>query len=285
MSRIAYVNGLYVSQAEAAVNIEDRGYQLSDGVYEVIAVADGRLVDCDAHMDRLARSLAGLRITYPCSPATIVLIMERIIRRNSVRNGQVYLQISRGVAPRNHSFPAKDVKSSLVLTANHRKPPSEEVVARGAKVITVPDTRWARPDLKTVSLLPNVLAKQQAVEEGALEAWFTDNDGLVTEGSSTNAWIVTDGQEIVTRPLDHDILAGITRQTVIAVARANNMRVTERAFSVREAKTSEEAFYTSTTSFVMPVIAIDGASVGTGEPGRVTLQLLDAYRRHIAAGG
>lgn len=282
MSRIAYVNGTYVHQSDALVNVEDRGYQLADGVYEVTAVFEGRLVDCDAHMERLERSLAGLRIEPPCSRSNIVLIMERIVRRNHIRNGQIYLQITRGVAPRYHAFPAEDVKSSLVMTANHRRPPSDEAVARGAKVITLPDTRWSRPDIKTVSLLPNVLAKQKAVESGALEAWFTDENGLVTEGSSTNAWIVTEGQEIVTRPLGQELLAGITRQTVIAVARANNMRVTERAFSVDEAMKAKEAFLTSTTSFVMPVVSIDDTPVDTGEPGRVTLQLLDAYRRHVA---
>lgn len=284
MSRIAYVNGSYVLQSEAAVNVEDRGYQLADGVYEVIAVFDGRLVDCDAHMDRLERSLAGLRIAPPCRLPIIVLIMERIVRRNHIRNGLVYLQISRGVAPRNHAFPADDVEATLVITGNHRRPPSDEAVARGARVITLPDSRWARPDIKTVSLLPNVLAKQQAVEAGAVEAWFTDENGLVTEGSSTNAWIVTEGQEIVTRPLGRELLAGITRQTLIAVARANNMRVTERAFSVNEAKMAKEAFLTSTTSFVMPVVSIDDTPVDSGEPGRVTLQLLDAYRRHVASG-
>lgn len=283
MPRIAYVNGQYVPQSDALVNVEDRGYQLADGVYEVIAVNNGKLVDCDAHMERLERSLMGLRIDLPCTPAIIALILQRIVRRNHLKIGQIYLQISRGVAPRNHAFPGSPVEPSFVVTANRRKPPSKEVVARGARVITLPDSRWSRPDIKTVSLLPNVLAKQQAVEDGAVEAWFTDKEGLITEGSSTNAWIVTEGQEIVTRPLGQDILAGITRQTLLEVARASNLKVTERAFSVAEAKDAREAFFTSTTSFVMPVVSIDGTPVDTGEPGRVTLQLLDAYRRHIGA--
>lgn len=283
MPRIAYVNGQYVPQSEALVNVEDRGYQLADGVYEVIAVSDGSLVDCDAHMERLERSLTGLRIDLPCERGIIPLILQRVVRRNHLRTGQVYLQISRGVAPRNHAFPHDPVRPSMVVTTSRRKPPSDEAVSRGAKVITVPDTRWSRPDIKTVSLLANVLAKQQAIEEGAMEAWFIDKDGLITEGSSTNAWIVTEGQEIVTRPLGQDILAGITRQTLIKVARANNLRVTERPFSVSEAKTAKEAFFTSTTSFVMPVVSIDDTQVNTGEPGGVTLQLLNAYRRHIAS--
>ena len=281
MSRIAYVNGQYVRQSDAMVNVEDRGYQFADGVYEVIAVHGGKLVDAEPHYDRLARSLDGLRIAAPCSRRALGLILARIVRRNRVRNGFVYLQVTRGVAPRNHPFPARDTRPSLVITASHRGPPSDAQVERGARVITVPESRWARPDLKTVSLLPNVLAKQQALDAGAYEAWFVDSDGHVTEGSSTNAWIVVDGQEIVTRPLGQDILAGITRQTLIEVARANNMRVTERVFTVAEAKRAKEAFLTSTTSFVMPIVSIDGAPVGEGGPGRVTLRLLDAYRRHL----
>jgi D-alanine transaminase len=233
-------------------------------------------------MDRLQRSLASMRITPPSSRANIVRVMERIVRRNHIRAGLIYLQVTRGVAPRNHAFPTDEVESSLVITGKHRPAPSEEAVARGARIITLLDTRWSRPDIKTISLLPNVLAKQQAVEAGAFETWFTDEKGLVTEGSSTNAWIVTDGQEIVTRPLGQELLAGITRQTVLTVARANNLRVTERAFSVSEAKMAKEAFLTSTTAFVMPVVSIDDTPVNTGEPGSVTLQLLDAYRRHIA---
>jgi D-alanine transaminase len=283
MSRIAYVNGRYLPQVDALVNVEDRGYQLADGVYEVIAVSNGRLVDCSAHMDRLERSLQGLQIRIPFKPDIIVLTMERIVRRNHVRNGLVYLQITRGVAPRNHAFPSVQPRPSLVITANHKKPPSDDAVARGARVVIVPESRWSRPDIKTVSLLPNVLAKQHAVEKGAFEAWFADKGGNITEGSSTNAWIVTEGQEIITRPLGQEILAGVTRQTLIDVARANNLRVTERVFSVDEAKAAKEAFLTSTTSFVMPVVCIDDSSIGDGRPGSTTLQLLQAYRSHIAA--
>jgi D-alanine transaminase len=281
MSRIAYVNGRYLPQSDAMVNIEDRGYQFADGVYEVVAVHRGRLVDAEPHFDRLARSLEGLRIAAPCDRRVLALILAQVIRRNQVRNGFVYLQVTRGVAPRNHPFPARATPPSLVVTASLRGPPTDAQVRDGARVITVPESRWARPDLKTVSLLPNVLAKQQALDSGAYEAWFVDRDGRVTEGSSTNAWIVADGQEIVTRPLGQDMLAGITRQTLIAVARANNMRVTERAFSVAEAQGAKEAFLTSTTSLVMPVVSIDGAPVNDGTAGPVTLQLLDAYRRHL----
>ena len=284
MSRIAYVNGRYLPQSHATVNVEDRGYQFADGVYEVIAVLAGRLVDGEPHFDRLDRSLAGLRMDPPCTRRVLRLVLDQVIRRNRLSDGFVYLQITRGVAPRNHAFPGHATPPSLVVTASRRGPPAKAAVERGVTVVSVPETRWARPDLKTVSLLPNVLAKQQALDADAYEAWFVDSDGRVTEGSSTNAWIVLDGQEIVTRPLGRDILAGITRETLIAVARASNMRVTERAFSVAEAKSAREAFITSTTSFVMPVVAIDGAPVADGRPGPVTLRLLDAYRRHLAAG-
>jgi D-alanine transaminase len=281
MSRIAYVNGRYVRQAEAMVNIEDRGYQFADGVYEVIAVSKGRLVDGVQHFDRLKRSLEGLRIDMPCGAHILQLIMMQVLRRNHVDQGFVYLQISRGVAPRNHAFPARHTTSSVVVTANRKMLPTEMDIAQGAKVVTVAENRWARPDIKTVSLLPNVLAKQEAVERGAYEAWFVDRDDMITEGSSTNAWIVVDGKEIVTRPLGQDILAGITRQTVISIARESNLIVTERPFSMEEALSAKEAFLTSTTSFVMPIISIDDAQIGDGTPGDVSLQLFDAYRRYI----
>jgi D-alanine transaminase len=281
MSRIAYTNGRYVRQADAMINIEDRGYQFADGVYEVIAVVNGQLVDGEQHFDRLERSLEGLHMDPPCSRQVLVLIMMQVLRRNHIKQGIVYLQITRGVAPRNHPFPVQDTASSLVVTASRKHLPTAADVARGAKVVTVPESRWSRPDIKSVSLLPNVLAKQDAVEQGAYEAWFVDKEGFITEGSSTNAWIVLNGKEIVTRPLSRDILAGITRQTIMSIARESNLVVTERSFSVDEAKAAKEAFVTSTTSLVMPVIAIDDAPVGDGKPGDVALQLYNAYRHHM----
>ena len=281
MSRIAYVNGQYVRQANAMVNIEDRGYQFADGVYEVIAVAKGRLVDGTQHFDRLEKSLAGLRITPPCGRNILPLIMQQVLRRNHIREGFVYLQISRGVAARNHAFPTASTAPSVVVTATPKRLLTSDDVAAGAKVITLPESRWSRPDIKTVSLLPNCLAKQEAMEKGAYEAWFVDSKGMITEGSSTNAWIVVDGKEIITRPLSHEILAGITRQTVISLARENNLIVTERLFSLEEALAAKEAFLTSTTSFVMPIVAIDDTQIGNGHPGDVSLQLFDAYRKYL----
>jgi D-alanine transaminase len=280
MSRIAYVNGRYVPQHEAAVNIEDRGYQFADGVYEVIAVERGRLIDLDYHFERLDRSLRELRIRPPCDHGALGVVLREVLRRNRVADGIVYLQITRGVARRGHAFPAH-ARTALVVTAARKRPPSAAAFERGMRVITAPDLRWKRPDIKTVSLLPNVLAKQQAVEAGAEEAWLVDGEGRVTEGSSTNAWIVVGPAEVVTRPLGNDVLAGVTRRTVIEVARDNNIRVVERSFTVEEAKRAREAFLTSTTSYVMPVVAIDGAAVGDGRPGSVTRLLLEAYRRRI----
>jgi D-alanine transaminase len=281
MSRIAYVNGRYVPQHDAVINIEDRGYQFADGVYEVIGVLDSHLIDTEPHFVRLKRSLDELRMDPPCSRRVIEIILNQVIRRNKLRNGFLYLQITRGVASRNHAFPDQ-AKPALVVTASLKGPPGDAQVARGVAIVTVPENRWGRADIKSVSLLPNILAKQHAVEQGVYEAWFVDRGGKVTEGSSTNAWIVLDGQEIVTRPLGNDILAGITRQSVLKVARENNFKVTERAFSIEEAQSAREAFITSTTAFVLPVVKIDGKDVGGGKPGPVALALLDCYRRYIA---
>ena len=283
MSRIAYVNGRYVPQHEAAVNVEDRGYQFADGVYEVIAAERGRLIDLDRHFERLDRSLCELRIAPPCDHSALAVVLREVLRRNRIADGIVYLQVTRGVARRNHAFPAR-ARTAMVVTAARKRAPSPAAVERGVRVITLPDIRWKRPDIKTVSLLPNVLAKQQAVEAGAEEAWFVDDAGRVTEGSSTNAWIVSGPGEVVTRPLGSDILAGVTRRTVIDVARDNNIRVVERSFTVEEVRQAREAFLTSTTSYVMPVVAIDGEKVGDGRPGPVTRLLLDAYRRRIIGG-
>lgn len=280
MSRIAYVNGRFLPQRAAVVNVEDRGYQFSDGVYEVIAAQDGQLIDPERHLDRLGRSLAELTIAWPCERAALRIVLRETMRRNRIRDGIVYIQVTRGVAKRNHAVPA-GATPALVVTAAHRRPPGPAAVERGFRVITVPEIRWKRPDIKSVSLLPNVLAKQRAGGAGADEAWFVDEQGRVTEGASTNAWIVTGSAEVVTRPLGPEILAGITRDAVIEVARESNLHVIERSFTVDEAKRAPEAFLTSTTSYVMPVVAIDGVPVGDGHPGPVTRLLLDAYRRRI----
>ena len=278
MSRIAYVNGRYVPHRDAAVHIEDRGYQFADAVYEVVAIQHGHFVDEEPHLDRLDRSLSELRMTPPVSRAALKQILRETVRRNRVTTGIVYLQISRGVARRDHAFPAH-AESSLVLTSRSMKPKAA-AKAGGVKVITTEDIRWKRCDIKTVGLLPNVLAKQDAVEAGAYEAWMVTSDGEVTECTSANAWIVTADKEVVTRPATNAILNGITRRSVRAIADGEGYSVVERAFTLAEALGAEEAFLTSTTSDVMPVTRIDDTTIGHGEPGPLTRALQAQYDAH-----
>ncbi len=284
MSRIAYVNGRYVPHLDAAVHIEDRGYQFADGVYEVIAVHAGALVDEDGHLDRLARSLKALHMAWPMARGPLRVIMRQVIRRNRIDSGYLYMQVTRGVARRNHPFPS-GVRSALVMTARHAPPFDAAAAGRGVDVITVPDLRWARRDIKSTALLPNVLARQQAVEAGAYEAWMVDGDGLVTEGTASNAWIVTADGTLVTRHVDTAILEGITRRAVADLAAAQGLRMVERPFTVTEAKAAAEAFVTGTTSLVKPVVRIDGTDVGDGRPGPLTTRLLAWYGEHMAGQG
>ncbi len=284
MSRLAYVNGRYLPHRAAAVHIEDRGYQFADGVYEVIAVEGGRLVDEEPHLERLARSLGELSIRPPMPPAALKSVMREVLRRNRVRNGSIYIQMTRGVAPRDHPFPAAS-ETSVVMTAKRLRRQPRHAVEDGIRVITLPDNRWARCDIKSVSLLPNVLAKQRAREAGAYEAWFVDAAGLVTEGSSTNAWIVTKDGKLVTRSANHAILNGITRQSTIRLAHENGLLLEQRAFSVAEAQAAREAFLTSTTSLVLPVTEIDGKAIGNGKAGSFALKLRAIYLDYAGGAG
>jgi D-alanine transaminase len=280
MSRIAYVNGRYVPHADAMVHVEDRGYQFADGVYEVIAVHGGALVDETGHMARLERSLGELDIAWPMAPRALAVVIGEMVRRNRVRDGIVYLQITRGVAPRSHAFP-EAAEASVVLTARQLPPFTVDRNSLGVEVVTVDDIRWKRCDIKTVSLLPNVLGKETARRAGAYEAWMVDADGNVTEGTSSNAWIVTADGELVTRQLDTAILSGITRAAVVEAAAEEGMALVERPFSVDEAKAAREAFVTSTTSYVKPVVRIDGQAVGNGHIGFLTQRLLELYAAHM----
>ncbi len=274
MPRISYVNGRYVAHRDAAVHIEDRGYQFSDGVYEVCEVSRGFIIDMPRHLDRLNRSLTELAIGWPIHRAALVVVMREVIRRNRVSDGLVYLQVTRGVAPRDHAFPPAGTRPSLVVTARKIDPAASAGKAEtGLKVITVPENRWERVDIKSVGLLPNVLAKQQARESGAHEAWFVDAAGIVKEGASTNAWIVTGDGALVTRPAEHGILRGITRTTLFEVAAKLGLKIEERGFTVAEARAAREVFITSATLTVMPVVAIDGVPVANGHPGSVALSL------------
>lgn len=281
MSRIAYVNGRYLPQHAATVHIEDRGYQFSDGVYEVCEVRGGGVIDQRRHLARLRRSLDELDIAMPMSETALAIIMRECMRRNRVHNGIIYLQITRGVARRDHGFPPPGTHPSVVVTARSIDfAGNERTAAEGLAIITVPDNRWQRVDIKSISLLPNVLAKQAARERGAKEAWFVDRDGQVTEGASSNAWIVTKGGKVVTRPADNGILRGITRSVLIDVIKAQGLEFEERTFTVAEAQAAREAFLTSASQIVMPVVRIDDRPVGNGAPGSVATALRAEFHRH-----
>jgi len=281
MSRIAYVNGRYLPQRAATVHIEDRGYQFSDGVYEVCEVRGGCVIDQRRHLARLKRSLGELDIALPMSETALAIIMRECMRRNRVHNGIIYLQITRGVARRDHGFPPPGTHPSVVVTARSIDfAGNERIAAEGLAIITVPDNRWQRVDIKSISLLPNVLAKQAARERGAKEAWFVDQDGHVTEGSSSNAWIITKGGKVVTRPADNGILRGITRTVLIEVIEAHGLQFEERPFTVEEAQGAREAFLTSASQIVMPVVRIDDRPVGNGAPGSVATALRAEFHRH-----
>ena len=283
MARYAYVNGRYVDHRAASVHIEDRGYQLADGVYEVVGVRDGKLIDEGPHIDRLDRSLRELRIGWPVSRQALGFIMRELMRRNRLRDGLVYMQVTRGVARRDHAFPATPVKPALVLTTKNTKHLGTDP-GPGVAVKSQPDIRWERCDIKTVALLPNVLAKQAARESGAYEAWLIDDKGCITEGASTNAWIVTPDNELVTRQTDNGILAGITRSTLKKIAGDLQLKFVERPFTLAEAKMAKEAFITSATSFVTPVVKIDGDKVGDGTVGPTAKRLREEYVRFASQG-
>ncbi len=283
MGRYAYVNGQYVDHLKASVHIEDRGYQLADGVYEVVGIRDGKMIDETLHIDRLDRSLGELRIGWPVARATLGFIIRELMRRNSLRDGLVYMQVTRGVARRDHAFPTTPVKPALVLTTKNTKHLGADP-GPGVAVKSERDIRWERCDIKTIALLPNVLAKQAARESGAYEAWLVDEQGCVTEGASTNAWIVTPEGELVSRQTDNGILAGITRHTLKSMVDALQLKFVERPFTLAEAKQAKEAFITSATSFVTPVVKIDGEPVGDGKVGPTARRLREEYVRFAGEG-
>jgi D-alanine transaminase len=283
MARYAYVNGRYVNHRDASVHIEDRGYQLADGVYEVVGVRDGKLIDETPHIDRLDRSLRELRIAWPVSRPTLGFIIRELMRRNHLRDGLVYMQVTRGVARRDHAFPTTPVRPALVMTTKNTRHLGPDP-GPGVSVKSHPDIRWGRCDIKTVALLPNVLAKQAARESGAYEAWLVDDKGCITEGASTNAWIVTSDNELITRQTDNGILAGITRGTLKRIVRDLQLKFVERPFTLGEARKAKEAFITSATSFITPVVKIDDELVGDGKPGPTARRLREEYVRFSAAG-
>ena len=281
MSRIAYVNGRYRPHRDALIHVEDRGYQFADGVYEVCEVRGARIVEERRHMARLTRSLAELRIHLPMPLAALSVVLHETVRRNRVRDGIVYLQVTRGVARRDHAFPPPGTAPAIVVTARAQDAAkADRTAAEGIAVITVADNRWARPDIKSVSLLPNILAKQAARDGGAREAWFIDARGFVTEGASSNAWIVTTDGEVVTRPADNSILNGISRMVALDAIAAQGLRLVERPFTAAEAKAAREAFVTAASQIVQPVVLIDGKPIGDGRPGPVATALRHEFHRH-----
>ena len=275
MSRIVYVNGRFVPESEAHVSIFDRGFLFGDGVYEVSSVLDRGLVDNSAHLARLERSLGELGMALPATPDEIVRAQKELIARNDLDEGTIYLQITRGPADRDFAYPAEP-KPTLVMFTQKKSIVDNPLAARGITVITVPDLRWRRRDIKTVGLLAASMAKQAALDAGADDVWMVE-DGVVTEGSSNNAYIVTGDGVVVTRHLGSEILHGITRAAVLRLSREHQIAVEERAFTVDEAKSAAEAFITSASSFVIPVTGIDGETIGDGRPGAITTRLREIY--------
>jgi D-alanine transaminase len=285
MSRIAYVNGRYLPFRDAKVHVEDRGYQFGDGVYEVCEVRGGHLIDQRRHLGRLVRSLAELRIRPPMPLAALNIVMREVAARNRIVYGLMYVQVTRGVARRDHAFPAPEVRPSLVVTARSlNKSRNEALAAKGIAVVSMPDNRWGRVDIKTIGLLPNVLARQAAIEQGARDAWFFDKDDNVTEASSSNAWIVTRDNKVVTHRADHAILRGITREVLFDALKAEKLTVEERPFTLKEAYAAREAFVTSATQIVVPVTQIDGHVIGDGKPGPIARALRRAFHVYAEAG-
>ncbi|MEO1103684.1 MAG: D-amino-acid transaminase [Pseudomonadota bacterium] len=282
MSRIAYVNGRYLPHAEAVVHVEDRGFQFADSVYEVCEVWQGDIVDITRHLDRLARSLHELDMAWPVTRKALEVILREVIVRNRVTTGLVYLQVTRGAARRDFHFPKPGTPPTLVVTSRsinpqiHRK--NTEV---GARVITTPDIRWERVDIKTTSMTAQVLAKEAAVRAGAKEAWMFDKEGRVTEGSSSTAWIVDKDGTLITRPNDMGILPGVTRHAILDYAAANDIKVEERPFTVEEARAAREAFITSASATVIAVVQIDDTVIGNGAPGSIASGLRSAFHDNV----
>ena len=275
MARIVYVNGEYVDEADAKISVFDRGFLFADGVYEVSSVLNGKLIDNKGHMLRLHRSLNELTLDAPATDDEIEAAQKALIEKNNLKEGLVYLQVTRGVADRGFHFP-ENTPTSLVMFTQELNVIDSPAAKKGMSIVTVPDIRWGRRDIKTVQLLAPSMAKMAAKAAGADDAWM-EEDGYITEGSSNNAYIITQDGTIVTRHLGNEILAGITRKAIVRLAAENNMKVEERLFTAEEAKNAAEAFISSATTFVTPVVSLDGEKIGDGTPGPVTQKLREFY--------
>ncbi len=281
MSRIAYVNGRYLPQRDAQVNIEDRGYQFADAIYEVVHLYNGRFIDEKRHLDRLERSLGEIALPMPMKRAALVHVLHEVARRNRLSEGLLYMQVSRGVARRDHAFPSKSVPPALVVTIRRIPPYPATIDGWGGAAITHPDLRWARRDIKSTALLPNVLARQAARERGAIEAVLYEADGTVTEGAATSFWIVDKAGTLRTRQLGEQILPGCTRGALMALMQEEGVAFQEGPYTLEDVRGAREAFITSATSFVKPILKIDGARVGDGTPGPITRKLFDLFALHV----
>jgi D-alanine transaminase len=279
--QITFLNGEFVPHDQAYVHVEDRGFVFADGVYDFILVHRGGLINEEAHLQRLDYSLGELEIPWPLPRDDFKAALREVIRRNELTDGFVYIQFTRGVAPRDHGFPKGDIKGTSVIIARPLPYPSMEEAQTGAAIITTPDQRWKRCDIKTIALLPNILAREKAIRAGAYEAWLVDDEGFITEGPACNAWIVADDDTVITRYLDNGILRGITRSKIFQEFAGTDIRFEERKFSVDEAKSAKEAFLTNSPYLVKPVVCIDDTVIGDGEIGPVTLKLLRAYRAFV----
>lgn len=279
VGRIAYVNGRYVPHSQAAVHIEDRGLQFADAIYEVTGVIDGRFLDEEEHFDRMERSVREIGMPMPMERAALKLVLREMQRRNRVRDGLLYMQVTRGAVRRDHAVPAKPPRPTLIITARQLDPNAiRDRQSNGVAVISQRDERWARRDIKSTNLLPNILAKTAVRGAGAFEAWLVDDEGFVTEGASTSAWIVDQDGRIVTRDLSNAILPGVTRRVILKAAAEGQLTVLERKFTLEEALGAKEAFITAATLGATPVTSINGKSVGEGKPGPVTARIQELYR-------
>lgn len=280
MSRYSYVNGKYVPHKYAHVHIEDRGFQFADGVYEVIAYIEGRFADEKGHLDRLERSLSELSLTMPVSRQILQILIREVLRKNKLKNAAIYIQITRGVAKRNFKFPSDSTKPSLVIITWPFDFQNNPDITKGIEVISVPDQRWARRDIKTIALLPQVLANQKAASQNKKEAWMLNNEGFVTEGSSSNAWIVKN-KTLQTHPATQNILKGVTRTALEKIAADLSYSLIEKPFTLEHAYEADECFKTSATGLISPIVKVNDIVIGEGKPGKITKLIYEEYLEYV----